>query len=509
MNTDPLPQPTALPVDRALLWRIVRILVPVILGTALADFLFWERRFGLSVGVFFAGMGLLLLASLRQPPRPRLWVLVGLLAACSVQAAVAVSFSTVLAAALITVALAGEVFQAQLAGWWARFSEIVFGLCSGPARWAGFGEAVCESVGDLRSRDLRVAERAAVALKVLVPSALLVLLFGGILAAGNAMLREIIHQANDAAFRFWVSLNLTPLRFLWWGMVATIMLGLFHGTRAPEEGRWWTRLVPRFALPDVRLGQWQTGLALLAMNGLFCVVNTLDAVFLWLQSELPDGVNRADFVHEGVNNLIAAVVLSALVIAALFQQDDATVNNRWLKRLGHLWGLQNFVLLAGVFRRLQFYAEDYHLTEKRVYVVCFLALVAVGFGFLAWFVQKRRSFNWLLGHCAVAAFVLFFVLQFLDVAGWVARYNVDRWEERGRGPIDLKHLADLGPTAWPELIRVAETTSVANTESNAREWLRNQLRPLPADWREYQWRDVRGQRLIGDYLASHPEKRLK
>jgi hypothetical protein len=202
-----------------------------------------------------------------------------------------------------------------------------------------------------------------------------------------------------------------------------------------------------------------------------------------------------------VNNLIAAVVLSAVIIAGMFQQSDATANNPWLKRLAHLWVLQNFLLLAGVLRRLMLYTFAFQLTEKRVYVACFLALVAAGFLLLAWFVQKRRSFNWLLGRNAFAIFVLFFTLQFVDVAGGVAQYNVARWEQKA--DLDLDYLASLGPTAWPELIHVARSRRNAAIAANARQRLLGLAAEHRApDWRAYQWQRENGYQQISAYLRN-------
>ncbi len=174
----------------------------------------------------------------------------------------------------------------------------------------------------------------------------------------------------------------------------------------------------------------------------------------------------------------------------------------WLKRLAHLWVVQNFILIGGVLQRLRFYAADYHLTEKRVYVGCFLLLVAAGFVLLAWFVQRRRSFNWLLGGNALATLALFFALQFFDVAGWVARFNVARWEQ-GK-TLDVEYVASLGPTAWPALIHVAQT-SRKDTGQEADAQLRNLAQEYRRDdWRALQWGEQPGRQQLREYLAQHP-----
>ena len=500
MNTETTPN-TATTVDFAALWQVARILIPAGLTTALFDFLFWDGYLGASVGVFFAGVGLLLFLQHRSRPRLRTWLIALLLAATSLQSAIALSLSNLIAAGALTLALAGDVFQPQLTALWARVSEALFGLITAPFRWMGLGATAARGLSSVRAGTPDLSARAVFLMKMLLPSLALLAVFGAIFATGHAVFGDLLKRADNTLFNFWLHLDITPLRVASWALVATAALGLFHGMRAPESPRWWTRLLPRIPRADARLATWQTALALLAVNALFCMVNTLDAIFLWAQSTPPAGINASEFLHSGVNNLIIAVILSAAIIAGMFQQSDAIASNRWLKALAHLWGLQNFVLLAGVLRRLMFYTDAYHLTEKRVYVGCFLALVAVGFVLLAWFVQKRHSFNWLLGRNALATFALFFALQFADVAGWVAHVNVARWEQ-GKS-LDIDYLANLGPTAWPELIHVARSPRNASTAAAAQNHLKaliSEYRPI--DWRAYQWQRDQGYRQLFTYLAN-------
>ena len=54
------------------------------------------------------------------------------------------------------------------------------------------------------------------------------------------------------------------------------------------------------------------------------------------------------------------------------------------------------------------------------------------------------------------AFALFLVLQFLDVIGWVCRYNVERGPARMEGyGFNVAYQLTLGPNAWPVLLQAA------------------------------------------------------
>ncbi len=111
-------------------------------------------------------------------------------------------------------------------------------------------------------------------------------------------------------------------------------------------------------------------------------------------------------------------------------------------------------MIAGVFFRLKLYVQAYQLTEDRVYVGCFLLLVVTGFILPAWHVLRgTATIHALIFRNAMATFALFFVIQFTNMDGWVAHYNVTRWKRKPvERTLDVAYLASLGPDAWPSLV---------------------------------------------------------
>ena len=55
--------------------RLSFVLIPVAIATVLADFLFWKKSAGISVGIFFTVLATLLLALVRHRPQARLTLL--------------------------------------------------------------------------------------------------------------------------------------------------------------------------------------------------------------------------------------------------------------------------------------------------------------------------------------------------------------------------------------------------------------------------------------------------
>ena len=93
----------------------------------------------------------------------------------------------------------------------------------------------------------------------------------------------------------------------------------------------------------------------------------------------------------------------------------------------------------------------------------------------------------------MATFVLFFALQFPDVNGAVARYNVSRWEREPQRGLDLDYLVTLGPNALPSLVRVAKNTRQTSIAREAQERI-DSLAAVESqllkerDWRSWQTR---------------------
>lgn len=484
--------------------RLAQVLVPVALTTALADLMFWSGHWGFSVGLFFGGLAMIILARHgRTRPNAATVISTALLAASIVQSAVQTSLSNAISCASLVLVLAGSVFHPQLKTLWSRISEVCFGLITAPMRWFRVSATATESLVEARLPGINIAAFLTKAAWVLGPAVVLLFVFTVVFASGNTLFANFLRSLVERTNSTWDLLDLTPARVFLWGLIATVALGIFHGTPAPDSPRWWTRTLPRIPRPDFNLAALQSGAILVALNALFFVVNTLDGLYLWQHATLPIGINRSDLVHSGVNATVVAVILSAILIANIFQQEDRTADRRWLRWFSNFWVLQNVALIASSFLRLKFYTHDYMLTEKRIYAGCFLALVAVGFLLLLWFVGKRKSFNWLLGYNALATFALFFLLQFANVAAFVAEYNFGRWEQ-DKKHIDISYMTSLGPGAWPTVIQVAESAS----PSVARD-ARGHLEVIAAiehdtDWRATQFRRNRALADIRTALAAKP-----
>jgi hypothetical protein len=296
-------------------------------------------------------------------------------------------------------------------------------------------------------------------LSIVLPTVLLTGFFALLLGSGNAVLAAWFSDLTRWINHWLEQWAVTVPRFSFWVFWSTVILvSLRPSLGRPARWLWWARLQPRVEPEAVALSQWRSAILLLALNGLFALSNGLDVVYLWAKCQLPAGTSPSAYVHDGVESLIAAVLVSALVLGWIFQAAPRVTRHPGLRVLGLLWILQNIVLIFSVGKRLALYVETYQFTTARVYVGFFLLLVMAGIVLLALQIAQEKSLGWLIGRNLIAVCMLFFITQFLDVDGWVAAKNVELWKRDQSRELDLGYLKRLGPSAWPAMRKLKGTS---------------------------------------------------
>ena len=441
----PVPE-SALPV------RLPRLVGSLAGAVALFDACFWQvRGMGLSLAVFFAGLTGIILAN-RENRRGRrtIRVLLLLMAGAVVAAVIETGAPNLLALLVLVVAIAGETFFREVDSPWGRWLSQGIALLRAPGRvfWLG-GRLLGASFGNGPGW---MVSFLGGALMVGV-TAFLVLIFGWLLASGNA-----VFGSWTSSFFTWIWNELAkwldPSRIFLWLLAAVAVLPLLRPV--PVSAWWWrwTQQLPR--LPELVPGRFAAGgsaLILAALNVLFLAANAADALFLWTGRTLPGGVTYSQYVHHGVNSLIATVLLSAFLLTAIFQQAPGVAQRRGLKALALGWIAQNFFLVLSVVLRLKLYIEAYDMSVPRLGVIIFLVLVAAGYALLTIKIVWDKSLSWLVGGGVLAIFATFYITQFLNLAGWTANYNVAQWQKNPGRELDTCYLEQLGPAAWPAIYR--------------------------------------------------------
>lgn len=215
------------------------------------------------------------------------------------------------------------------------------------------------------------------------------------------------------------------------------------------------RLAPS---PRRTLRLWEWMIPLGAVVGLFTVFVCIQVPVLFggqthvLSTE---GLTNAEYARQGFWQLLAVTVLTLLVIAVtVTKAERSALRDRIALRtlLGALCVL-SMVIVASALHRMSLYEEQYGYTTLRLFVtavewwlgsVFVLLLVAGG----------RMSGRWLPRAVGVGAVLTVLALAALNPDAYIARHNVERFEQTGR--IDTYYLGGLSSDADAELGRLPE-----------------------------------------------------
>jgi hypothetical protein len=481
------------------------LLLSVFLLTAIADWLFYDQFVGVSLGIYSIILLICIVVLHRPKWTPASTCFTFLFLGSIVQSFIETSFSNSLTLIALLIIAASDSFLKVIQPRWARWIEGAFTLIKLPGRWFALLHLLQANAKSQAGNWSTKRARLQFGLQIVIPTILILIPFSLLLSDGNAILgQQIRHFTDNIVIRFQDLAFPTLGRWVFWIAFMSLSLGILMPSMPSKARRYWTEEPPSpSAMENNPLALWKAISILSATNLLFLTANGIDALYLWVCAELPQGTNYSEYVHQGVYNLILTVILSALTIIYLFQRSHWVASSRAVRVLAILWIAQDLFLISSIFLRLKLYIDVYHLSLLRVYVGCFLLLVITGFGLLTFYIVKRKSLRWLFVSNAFATFTLFFSLQFLNVNSWVADYNVDRWDENRFINLDISYLDALGSSAWPSLIRVAKT----NESGTAKQVLyqayqETRQRQQHSGWKAWQWREAQNLKEIEAYLNT-------
>ena len=480
----------------------VRLGATILLLVAIADWLFFDERAGASVAFF--GATLITCLVLNRPGlvwnSSRILGLI-LIGGALYQSVVELNFFNVMVLGLLFSAAMADQGAESCDGRYAVWPLALVATCGGLGRWKRFFDLMGQLAYPRFLHPFIAGRLRTKLFQILMPAVLVSVPFLLLFSTGNAVLGVHLRTAIDLSERWATNLHLPRFaRILVWAVAATASLVFLFPKISPRVASLCNKKWPTLAASaDQSVDLWRTLFILIALNALFFWANGLDALFLWMSAKLPTNVNYSEFVHEGVFALTATTILSAVVLAVIFQQGAGVTEKAWVKRLAVLCVAQNLFLISSVGLRLKLYVEAYDLSVLRVHVCTFLAIVATGYGLMAWRIIREKSLNWMIISNAIAVFGIFFIVQFVDVNGFVARYNTRYWLENRKKSLDMNYLCRLGPSALRELVQI-EHQAIGTPEAMKAglELSRARIKweSRETDWRAWQWRAAKMRNLV-------------
>jgi hypothetical protein len=288
-----------------------------------------------------------------------------------------------------------------------------------------------------------VPRGAAPALRGAVLGTLLVLPFGGLFWTADAAFAEVAGSMPLP------SLSSLLGRLVVFALVLPGALALALASRRDLQD-------PVLRTPTVGLGEWVIPLVLLNLLFLAFVAVQITVLFGGHDHVLETaGLTYAEYARQGFWQLIAASVLTLVVVAAVVRVARRSQAAERLLRalLGTLCAL-TLVVVASTLHRLDLYEDAFGLTRMRLAAETF----AWGLGGLFGLVLLAGVFSHVRRHLAriallgAAVGLLGFSVSNPDER--IAQRNVDRW--RDSDDLDLMYLQGLSADAVPALIELPE-----------------------------------------------------
>lgn len=472
---------------------IKRTLALAALIVVAADWLFYDRPFGISFVLFLGFFALCVAVANQQPVHIRTRLLAtGILAASLLPGLLQASPLPVLSG------LAGiAVYTLMMVGGFAghaveRLLRIAWLLAGGPFRFCADMATLHAAI---RRLDVPLTDRVN-PVAWLVPiglGAIFLLLF----RAANPVIEGWLGAVDLA----WLIQAIDMKRILFWVLIAGLTWSFL---RPRPRLRWMSREVtPLECDGPAQAGTWLGTVAvrrsLILFNVLFAVQSCLDVAYLWGGVALPEGMTYAEYAQRGAYPLIFTALLAGAFVLIVLRPGSVREREPLLRGLVYLWIGQTVLLVISSLLRLNLYVEVYSLTYLRVAAFIWMLLVAAGLILIVARIALGRSNMWLIGMNVGTLIAMLYVCAFLNFPQLVAAYNIahrDAVTQSG-GVLDTDYICGLGAFAYPAVMEgLADGNAVPTLDRMRLETcMKQQVRQhlaRTADWRAW---SVRGWRL--------------
>ena len=322
----------------------------------------------------------------------------------------------------------------------------------------------------------------------------LLLLFGALLSAADAVYQKLIAQA------FHFDLGTLAGHFFWTLGFAWLAAGFGRTLFLLDPQQRMTN--QRFTLPV--LGAVETGTMLGLLNLLFLSFVLVQIRYFFggtATIATTAGLTYTQYARSGFFELVWVAALVLPLLLGLHRLQDPA-NARALRLFSVQAAVQVvllFVILASAMMRMRLYQEACGLTELRLYTMAFMGWLAVVFAWFVVTVLRSHREHFAFGAVA-AAFALILGLHIANPDALIVRTNAARAAHSQA--FDAGYAASLSADAVPALVAVLPHLPPA-----VQDQVTARLLPLWSqdndDWRSWNWSRMSAFHAVQSAYARH------
>ena len=324
-------------------------------------------------------------------------------------------------------------------------------------------------------------------IKGLIIAVPLLLIFGALLVAADAVFERIVVNAIDFDF------GDIPSHVMLTGFLGWLAAAFLRHTLAGKP----ISLPQGAARPAaLHLGPVETGIVLGLLNALFLAFVLVQFRYFFGGSALVEasaGMTYAEYARRGFFELVGvtALVLPLLLLLHWLQPAENRLF-RWLA--GSMIALLCVIMLSAL-QRMRLYQLEFGLTELRLYATLFMFWLGSLFAWFAATVLRGQRQRFAVG-ALVTGLALVLSLQLLSPDTFIVRTNLNRLAEGKSfdGPYAASLSADVVPLLVDALPRMEPDQQQAVTETLLSRW--GETRREKLDWRSWNWSRARAIRAV-------------
>ncbi|MGB7922374.1 MAG: DUF4173 domain-containing protein [Pyrinomonadaceae bacterium] len=350
----------------------------------------------------------------------------------------------------------------------------------------------------------------------------LLLIFGGLFMAADAVFEGIVNRAFNLNFETLFSHTVLAILFAWLagGFLRGVLLGKgmeFGRAGLPEilstpptetdsqTGQAETESSEK-PLPTkpVSLGIVEIGVVLGLLNLLFLAFVTIQIRYFFggaAFAQAATGLTYADYARRGFFELVAVatLVLPLLLVAHWLLRKENLTHERIFRVLAGAQVALLFVIMASAVGRMRLYQSEYGLTELRLYTTAFMGWLAVVFIWFALSVLRGERERFACG-ALVTGFLVLATLHAINPDALIVRVNAAR-AQAGRA-FDADYASSLSADAVPALFETLPTLGRYNRCVVATDLLDRRASSDGGDWRTWNRSRSRARGLLQENLGA-------
>jgi len=301
---------------------------------------------------------------------------------------------------------------------------------------------------------LHILKRIAIAVGISIPLLIFLLIM---LASADAIFSLAVRE-----FINWIETLLsigTIFRIIFGIIVGFYLFGLLYYINKPD------RKPIEFDPPDAKKGD--TLIINIVLSSVLLIYTVFVAIqfrYLFAQPDgLPFGLNFVTYARRGFFELmvLAGINIFSILMTVWLTKEQVGKGAKATRALCFYLCAITSVLLVSSFYRMWLYGADDGLTRMRFLVFGFLIFKAIGILATFAYIVKPR-FNIIAVYCVVAL-VYYLCLNVIPMDMIVARSQIDRYFETGRGGV--AYVLTLSPDVAPQAARLFESDNVQTQDA--------------------------------------------